>query len=167
MKLLYFVLFVFICSCEKSPNNQLPKQADLVETELLASRKAHGQVVNVPIYSSMTFGKRARVLHFTAMLSIRNISPKQSINIIKVDYYDTNGKLIRKEIDKPFKLGPIATTNFMVGEKDLAGGSGASYMVEWESEKNVAIPVIEAIMLNTRGQLGMSFVSRGKEIEVH
>jgi hypothetical protein len=36
--------------------------------------------------------------------------------------------------------------------------------VEWKSDKPVNMPIIEAIMIGTQMQQGVSFVSRGREI---
>ena len=41
------------------------------------------------------------------------------------------------------------------------------FIVEWDSDKVVSIPLIESIMLGTLGTKGFSFSSRGKEIEAH
>ena len=46
-------------------------------------------------------------------------------------------------------------------------GVEPNFIVEWDSDKVVSIPLIESIMLGTLGTKGFSFSSRGKEIEAH
>jgi hypothetical protein len=59
----------------------------------------------------------------------------------------------------------MASTRYVVPEKDKAGGSGANFIVKWNGENLVSPPVIETIMISTRMQQGISFTSRGQVIE--
>jgi hypothetical protein len=129
--------------------------------------KLNGQSIYVPIYSSIYNQFEGNLLHMTAILSIRNISPKSEIIIKRIEYYDTNGKLIKKYIDKPFSLGKMSTKDFVIAENELEGGTGANFIVEWDAKEKVSIPIVEAVMLGNLGTKGFSFSSRGKEIEAH
>jgi hypothetical protein len=53
----------------------------------------------------------------------------------------------------------------VVHESDKSGGSGASFLVEWESEKPVSPPIIETVMIGAQTQQGISFTSRGQVIK--
>jgi hypothetical protein len=55
----------------------------------------------------------------------------------------------------------------LIKESDKSGGSGAKFIIRWCSEQNVNEPLIEAVMINTKMHLGISFTSRGKVIEEH
>lgn len=123
-----------------------------------------GQLVYVPAYSHIYSGNREQPFLLTVTLSIRNIDPKSQIKIISIDYYETQGKLLKKYIDKPIVLNPLATSRYVVPQKDKSGGSGANFLVEWQSDTYVNPPIIESIMISTQMQRGISFTSRGQEI---
>lgn len=123
-----------------------------------------GQIVYVPAYSHIYSGNREIPFLLTVTLSIRNIDLNHPITITAVDYYETQGKLLRKYLDKPINLGPLESTRYIVPEKDKAGGSGANFLIEWKSEKAVNPPIIESVMIGAQFQQGISFLSRGQAI---
>ena len=90
------------------------------------------QAAYVPVYSHIYYdGGRPYLLE--AMLSIRNIDTKRAVYVSAVEYYDTNGKLSKKLVDRLIKLGPLQTIDFLVERHDVAGGSGANFIVEWHA----------------------------------
>ena len=97
-------------------------------------------------------------------MSIRNIDPIHQIRITVVDYYETQGKLLRKKIDKPITLNPLESLRYVIPENDKSGGSGANFIVEWYSERPVNQPIIESVMIGAKSGQGISFTSRGREI---
>jgi Protein of unknown function (DUF3124) len=123
-----------------------------------------GQTLYIPAYSHIYSGNRENPFLLTVTLSIRNIDPKHQIKITLVDYYETQGKLLKKHIDKPMTLNPLESLRYVIPERDKSGGSGANFIVEWQSEKFVNPPIVESIMIGTQSQQGVSFTSRGKEI---
>jgi hypothetical protein len=123
-----------------------------------------GQLIYVPAYSHIYSGDRERPFLLTVTLSIRNIDPKHQIKVTLVDYYETEGKLLKKYIDQPVILKSLASLRYVVPEKDKSGGSGANFIVKWESDQLVNPPVVESIMIGTQTQQGISFTSRGQEI---
>lgn len=123
-----------------------------------------GQVLYVPAYSHIYSGNRERPFLLTVTLSIRNIDPKHQIKIILVDYYETQGKLLKKHIDKPIALKSLESVRYVIPEKDKSGGSGANFIIEWRSDIFVNPPIVEAIMIGTQSSQGISFTSRGQEI---
>lgn len=124
-----------------------------------------GQSVYVPIYSHIYHGDRERPFDLTATLSIRNTDQKQEITIISADYFDSNGNFLKKYIDTPIRLKKLASIRYVVKSKDKTGGSGAKFIVKWESAQPVNPPLIEAIMISTRSGQGISFISRGRAIK--
>ena len=100
----------------------------------------------------------------TVTLSIRNVDPKHQIKIFLVNYYETQGKLLKKHIDKPIALKPLESIRYVIPEKDKSGGSGANFIIEWRSDKFVNPPIVESIMIGTQSTQGVSFTSRGQEI---
>jgi hypothetical protein len=123
-----------------------------------------GQRIYVPAYSHIYSGDRERPFLLTVTLSIRNIDPDHPIKITLVDYYETQGKLLKKYIDKPTTLGPLESLRYVIPEKDKSGGSGANFIVKWQSDNFVNPPIVETIMIGTQNQQGVSFTSRGQEI---
>ena len=123
-----------------------------------------GQTIYVPAYSHIYSGNRERPFLLTVTLSIRNIDPKRQIKIIAVDYYETQGKLLKKHLDKPVILNPLESVRYIIPERDESGGSGANFIVEWKSNKYVNPPIVESIMIGTKSQQGLSFTSRGRVI---
>ncbi|MFH1102190.1 MAG: DUF3124 domain-containing protein [Pseudomonadota bacterium] len=121
-----------------------------------------GQKIYVPAYSHIYSGDREIPFLLAVTLSIRNIDPKGSIHITLVDYYDTQGKLLKKYLENPVSLDPLGSIRYVIAERDKAGGSGANFMVEWKSEKKVNPPIVECIMIGTQSQQGVSFTSRGR-----
>ena len=128
------------------------------------SLKSEGQTLYVPVYSHIYSGDRERPIYLAATVSIRNTDPTHAIRLLRVDYFDGEGKRVRRYIEKPVELGPLASTRYIVGESDKAGGSGANFIVQWEAASPVSPPVTEGIMISTASQLGISFTSRGQII---
>ena len=121
-----------------------------------------GQTVYVPIYSHIYSGIKARPFDLAATLSIRNTNLKSSISIVSVKYYDSAGKLIKDYLDGPIELDALASTRYIIKENEKAGGSGANFIVFWQSEEKVNPPIIEGVMIGTHSGQGISFVSRGQ-----
>lgn len=130
--------------------------------EALAS-PGRERAVYVPVYSHIYRGRGQPVL-LTATLSIRNTDPKNSITITSVRYYDTSGKLLRAYLQQPLKLGPMASTEFLVENTDTAGGSGANFVVDWAGEGKINRPIIECVMVGDGERQAVSFAVRGQDI---
>jgi len=125
-----------------------------------------GQIVYVPAYSHIYSGNREQAFLLTVTLSIRNVDLAHPITLTKVDYYETQGKFLRKYLDKPVTLKPLESTRYIVPQKDETGGSGANFIVEWQSDNAVNPPIIESVMIGTQSQQGISFTSRGQVLHV-
>ena len=126
-----------------------------------------GQTIYVPAYShiySHIYSDRESPFLLTVTLSIRNIDLKHPIKITIVDYYETQGKLLKKFLDKPVTLKPLESIRYVIPRSDKAGGSGANFIVEWKSDKSVNPPIVESVMIGTQSQQGVSFTSRGRAI---
>ena len=130
------------------------------------NKLSKGQLVYVPAYSHIYSGNRERPFLLTVTLSIRNIDPSHQITITLVDYYETQGKVLKKYIDTPITLNSLESMRYVIPERDKSGGSGANFIVEWHSDKPVNHPIIESVMIGTQSSQGISFTSRGQEIFV-
>ena len=136
-----------------------PKAAEIPPKYVVA-----GQMVYVPVYSHI-YAKGGKPFLLEATLSVRNTDTNEDITIASVHYYDTNGNLIKDYLEKPMLLKTLATAEFLVAQKEIAGGSGANFIVEWVSDTKVNQPVIEAVMIGIEGQTSISFVRSGIAIE--
>jgi len=150
----YLFILLIICSI-------IPLSLSAADSKIELSK---GQNVYVPAYSHIYSGSKERPFLLTVILSIRNIDPIHPIKIPMVDYYETQGKLLKKYIDKPLTLRPLESLRYVIPEKDKSGGSGANFIVEWHSDQPVNRPIIESIMIGAQSSQGISFTSRGQEI---
>jgi hypothetical protein len=130
-----------------------------------AQTLSQGQLVYVPIYSHIYYGDRERTILLTGTLSVRNTDPAQPITLQQADYYDNDGKLIRKHINQPVTLRPLGSTRFIVKASDTSGGSGANFLVRWKAAAPVNEPIMEGVMIGTSMGQGISFTSRGVAIK--
>ena len=124
-----------------------------------------GQTVYVPVYSHIYSGDREQPFYLAATLSIRNTDRKHEIKLTAVDYYDSEGKFLKHYLDTSLFLNAMATKRYVVPESDKSGGSGAKFIVRWQSDQPVAEPLIESVMISTKTQQGISFTSRGRVLE--
>ncbi|MCB2147871.1 MAG: DUF3124 domain-containing protein [Deltaproteobacteria bacterium] len=124
-----------------------------------------GQTVYVPVYSHIYSGDREQPFYLAATLSIRNTDTRHAILLTAVDYYDSEGKFLKHYLDKDVSLNAMATQRYVVPESDKSGGSGAKFIIKWQSEKPVVEPLIESVMISTKTQQGISFTSRGRVLE--
>jgi len=139
-----------------------PAHAEAAPSDIRLSK---GQTVYVPVYSNVFSGPRKLPFQLAATLSIRNTDLSSSFQVTTIDYYDTNGKLVRHYLDKPVGLGPLASTYIHIEEKDVRGGFGANFIVRWTSNKLINTPIIECVMIGATSGQGISFVSPGQEIK--
>ncbi|MEZ6066322.1 MAG: DUF3124 domain-containing protein [Planctomycetaceae bacterium] len=124
---------------------------------------SQGQVVYVPAYSHVYHGDGQPYL-LTITLSIRNTSLDRPITVRSVKYQATDGRLLKSYLDQPVKLPPLGTTEVVISREDSAGGSGANFIVEWFAREAVTAPIIEAVMIDTSGEQGISFARRGEVV---
>ncbi len=101
------------------------------------------QSIYVPAYSHIYTGSKERPLSLTVTLSIRNIDPNHPIEITTVDYFETQGQLIKHHLEKTITLNPLGSTRYVVAEKGKRGSSGANFIVNWKSSSLVNPPLLK------------------------
>ncbi|GBC62049.1 DUF3124 domain-containing protein [Desulfonema ishimotonii] len=153
---IWAMIFVLICG--------IPASVCLAGPEIPLWQ---GQTVYVPVYSHIYSGDRERPFDLAATLSIRNTDPVRSLTIVSADYYDSEGRLLAHYLKEPKPLGPMASVRYVVKESDREGGSGANFLVRWTSDRPVNAPVIQGVMIGTKNQQGISFLSQGQVIREH
>jgi hypothetical protein len=129
----------------------------------LTANPVQGQLVYVPAYSHVYHGKGEPYL-LTITLSVRNTSVDKEIVVKEIRYFDTRGKEIKSYLDKPVRLPALGTTEVVIERDDASGGSGANFLLEWYADRPVTEPIVEAIMIGTGSQQGISFARRGSVI---
>jgi hypothetical protein len=129
-----------------------------------------GQTVYVPVYSEVLYGNadssgKPERWQLSATLSVRNTDPATSLTVRSIRYYDTDGKLIR-EYEAAKKIGPFATLEIFVEHKDRTGGSGANFLVVWDADKPMNVPIIETVHTYFFGTRSVVFTSPGQALHV-
>lgn len=124
-----------------------------------------GQVLYIPVYSHIFVSTASGTFNLTTTLSLRNTDLSNAITLTSVRYYDSAGALVRTYLDEPRQLGPLASTEVVVAEKDTSGGAGANFIVEWSAQEPVTSPVVEAVMISTTSSQGLSFVTWARVLE--
>jgi len=127
-------------------------------------RLSKGQTLYVPAYSNIFTGPRKLAFQLAITLSIRNTDLSSSFQVTSIDYYDTDGKLVRHYLDKAIILGALASTYVHIEEKDTRGGFGANFIVRWKADKVINAPIVECVMIGATSGQGISFVSPAQEI---
>ncbi len=119
------------------------------------------QTVYLPVYSHIYADSRYKDKPFqlTSIISIRNTDIQFPFILEKVDYYDSNGKLLASYQETALSIAPLASTRYIVPDSHTLGGSGAKFIVRWSSTKAITEPIIEGIMIGTKMQQGISFVT--------
>lgn len=128
-----------------------------------------GQLLYLPIYSHILYGDitsagKPQELLLSAQISIRNADPSSAIRVTSVQYYDGTGKRLKEFATKPVVVPPLGAHEFYVPKSDSSGGTGASMLVRWQSEKAVNPPVVEAIHAEVAGTRALAFVTTGRPI---
>lgn len=127
--------------------------------------RSMGQTIYVPAYSHIYHGNKETPILLSVTLSVRNVDPLESITITAVDYYETQGALIKHYLKEPIVLNPLGSERYIVTQRDNSGGSGANFIVKWEAMNLSTPPIVESVMIGTQSQLGISFTSRGQAIQ--
>ncbi len=164
------IAFIFLVSCTSSDLPKSQPEVNLSPKVVTLDKNfqiAMGQTIYVPIYSYIYHGDRQKIFDLAATLSIRNTDLNKPIIITSVRYYDSNGKLIKQYLERPIQLNAIASTDFFIDRTDSSGGLGANFIVEWVAQTEVSEPIVEAVMIATESQQGVSFISPGKVIKSH
>ena len=123
-----------------------------------------GEILYVPVYSSIYYFDDEKTMLLAATLSIHNTDLENKIKVRKVNYYDSKGKILRRHLQEPRELEPLETMNVVIEEQDKLGGAGANFIVEWASDTEVSTPIVEAVMVSTAYHQGISFLTNGKII---
>ena len=135
-------------------------------TSMNSDSLGYRDTVYIPIYSSIYSKTKDVQFNLTATLSIRNTSLYDTLYLDAIDYYDTEGKLVRAYLkeQQTLALHPLQSIEYVIEEKDIAGGTGANFIIEWAAISSQVKPVFQGVMISTNGQQGISFLTEGVSI---
>jgi hypothetical protein len=119
----------------------------------------------VPVYSSIYGHTGKNEFLLSATLSIRNIGFTDSLYISKIDYYDSEGKLLKKYLDSIVLLKPMASMEVVVASSEKEGGAGANFVVECLGNNSLNEPFIQTVM--TTGDLRIGFSADAVKIKTN
>lgn len=164
------LLFLFGAGCDQPPPSDpapavsQPRQTvvDTAAAAFTPVATTRGQRVYVPVYSHIYHSTSERRVNLAVTLSIRNTDLQTPLTLLAVRYYGSDGALVRRYLEAPEPLAPLAARRYVIDELDAAGGSGASFIVEWRADAPVTPPVVESVMISTASAQGISFVSPGR-----
>ena len=160
------ILILLSCVSQDGKNQAASQPTSGVEPDVsTGADQVVGQTIYVPIYSHIYTQDKSRTINLAATLSIRNTDAQNPIRLTSARYYASNGELLKEYVPKPLRLAPMASTEFVVEQNDTSGGAGANFIVEWSASVDVTAPVVEAVMISTASQQGLSFMTVGRVIK--
>ena len=160
-----FVSLLFF-SCQEEPTSDPMQQVDFSSRKSSITNFANytqGKTY-LPVYSHIYHIHEHREFDLTTTVSIRNVSMTESVYFTKADYYNTAGENIRQYLKSPIYLKPMETIEIIIQEQDSEGGSGANFVFDWAMKSDKNPPLMEAVMISTYGQQGLSFITRGVRV---
>ena len=120
----------------------------------------------MPIYSHIYADDRYRDTPFllTATLSIRNTDPNRPFTLKKVSYYDSKGALLKSTWTNPRPSNHWDPPGISSRNPSPKAAQVLNFWSEWEAGSAVVEPIIESVMIGTKMQQGISFISTGRVI---
>ena len=126
--------------------------------------KVKGQRVYVPTYTEVYRSSTIRIKAISTV-TIHNVDPVNSIQVMSVASYDTSGKEVANLMPQAIKLSPLESTSFMREYKEGSDGKGANVIISWKSESGALPPLIESVLFSSSAAQGYSLISYGRVIE--
>lgn len=142
-------------SAQQQLHYQAPITTNVKNSESLSNQK----ISYAPFYSHIYYNNGNPIL-LEGTLSIRNTDIDENLNIIKVEYYDSKGELLKSFTEQPFQLKPLESIEYLVQKEDIDGGAGANFLVYWSSDNPNTTPIIESILIGKVQNKPFSFASR-------
>ncbi len=127
-----------------------------------------GQTLYVPSQTSFMSGSHSGSHSFDAKPTVffHNADQNNAINIVRIDFYNSDGKLVEKYLQQPLKINPNSATRIYVKER-LPGeeGAGAHFIIQWQADQKVVEPLVETWFVGASGTRGYAYTSPAKVIQ--
>jgi len=168
--LIIFLYSFFMIACsDKEENNELISKKQKEYSYFYPDKNSSvdlqkKETLYIPVYSHV-YTSNDKYERMGITLSIRNTDSLQKMLIQHISYYSTTGDLIEVFIDTAHILKPMASIDFIVDLRDMRGGSGANFIIEWAGSENLSTPIIQAVMVNNSGNRAFSFITNGYTIK--
>ncbi len=125
---------------------------------------SNGQYLYLPIYAFIWYGNLdttgvAKQLPVSALISIHNTDMEKPLKVLAARYYSTEGKFLRNFVSPPRILKPMETLEILVERRDVVGGSGANFVIQWESEVPISPPLVQALHAELQTNRAISFIT--------
>ncbi len=173
MKIFYLfigVLFVLSCSKPKTESGEHQMSGNQFNPSVLKiqdnsySKRVKGQVLYLPVYSSVPQHIENKELDLSAFVAVHNTDFINKIRITNVHFFNTDGLVVTNFLKgQEIVLNPLCTKTFKIPYEDKSS-IGANFIIEWISDSLVCEPLLESIMINTKGNENISFLSQGRII---
>ena len=123
-----------------------------------------GQHLYLPIYAVIQYGDldrsgTAKELAVSSLVSIHNTDLDKPIRLLAARYYATDGKFLRNFVPAPRVLKPMETVEFFVERRDVVGGSGANFVIQWESAAPASPPLVQALHVELQTNRAIVFTT--------
>ncbi|MGB6153443.1 MAG: DUF3124 domain-containing protein [Pricia sp.] len=161
-------LFLLVSSCEETPRKLSSTDPVNWEKRMVKSPISDSLDVGhtfLSIYSSIYMRNDQEQSDLTVTVSLHNPNRDEDVYIEKAIYYNTHGEPIRTYFDRTIFIKPMETVQIVIDGIDKEGGTGANFIFDWKKKKTSNEPLFEAVMINTFGSQGLSFVTEGKRIK--
>ena len=160
------ILIICLGSCQtNNPNLNAKGQDELsarkIDTPIQQSEVEFDATYYVPIYSDIYVGDNIPKELLAATLSLRNTSFSDTLFISRIDYYNTDGALVKPFVDQQIAISPMATVNYVIDRDDDSGGSGAHFVVDIHAKSPQVRPLVQAIMVGEYSNKAFAFDSDG------
>ncbi|MBD0779434.1 DUF3124 domain-containing protein [Maribacter sp. ANRC-HE7] len=163
----FIIGMLVMLSCEEqkelssiNPENWSKRTIDISKKDSLEYGKSY-----LSVYSQIYSTSEHKTHNLTSMVSLRNTSDKDTIYILKANYFDTHGTHVRTYFNTPIYLSPLETAEIIIDEVDVSGGTGSNFIFEWKVTLGSSEPLFEGVMNSTMGQQGLSFTTQARRIE--
>jgi hypothetical protein len=160
-------MFVVLFSCEEvhpviemGEENWSKRAVELNPSDSLIHGKTY-----LSVYSQMYNFSQKQKYNLTGLVSLRNVSEIDTIYLLKADYYNTEGVKIRTYFDYPIYVLPMETLEIVIAQKDVEGGTGSNFLIDWKTPLNCPEPLFEGVMNSIQGNQGVSFTTHAVRIQ--
>lgn len=158
---------LILSSCKKpaeiisiDTENWSQRRIDISSIDSLMYGKSY-----LSVYSQIYSFSHKQKFNLTGMISLRNTSDVDTVYLLKAVYFDTDGKLIRTYFDKPVFLAPMETTEIIINQTDIEGGTGSNFLFDWKTPMGCPEPIFEGVMSSMQGTQGLAFTTQAKRIK--